>query len=83
MSPMSDDITTVSAHATYPWSMVNGLVPPREAENAYDDLRTQRDALAEALRGLVDDGCLCAVNEREEPCESCARARAALAKVKP
>ena len=47
-----------------------------------DALRTQRDALAEALRGLMDDGCWCAVNEREEPCESCARARAALAKLK-
>jgi hypothetical protein len=33
--------------------MVNGLVPPREAEDAYDAIRAQRDALAKALRAVV------------------------------
>lgn len=44
-------------------------------------LKAEADAarLREALEGLLDHGCLCAVNDREEPCQQCAAARAALA----
>lgn len=54
----------------------------RAQDAAFRDAhRAEADAarLREALRGLLDHGCLCAVNDREEPCQQCAAARAALA----